>query len=67
MSSVVESVVRIEEDDVSLEDYANSARDFIRPLCNSKSLELSVDTAVVRLEVFEMLRFSCVKFTILIK
>lgn len=44
MSSVVESVVRIEEDDVSLEDYANSARDFIRPLCNAKSLELSVDS-----------------------
>ncbi|KAL4606378.1 hypothetical protein ACB092_09G097800 [Castanea dentata] len=47
MPSLVESVVRVEEDDLSLEDYANSARDFIRPLCNAKSLELSVDTAVL--------------------
>ena len=67
MPSLVESVIGVEEYDVSLEDYANSARHFIRPLYNVKSLELSVDTAVVRLEVFEMLCFSCIEFTILIK
>ena len=67
MPSLVESVIGVEEVIASLEDYANSARDFIRPLYNVKSLEMSVDTAVVRLEVFEMLCFSCIKFTILIE
>ena len=67
MPSLVESVIGVEEVIASLEDYANSARDFIRPLYNVKSLEMSVDTGVVRLEVFEMLCFSCIKFTILIE
>lgn len=53
MPSLVESVIGVEEDYASLEDYANNARDFIRPLCNVKSLEMSVDTAVLLLHASE--------------